>query len=90
MDILRKAVLLLLFAVPAALYAAGQAVNINTADKAALMTVKGVGERRAEAIIEYREKHGPFKSVEQLLEVQGVGESILQSNRDRLTVQDVK
>lgn len=85
MDMVRKAVLLVLFAFPTFLLAA-QSVNINTADKATLMTIKGVGEQRAEAIVEYRQKHGPFKSVEQLSQVRGIGESIVDHNRDHLTV----
>jgi len=85
MDILRKLVFVLLFALPGLLYAA-QPININTADKETLMSVNGIGEKRAEAIIAYREQHGPFQSVEQLLEVQGVGPAILDNNRENLTV----
>ena len=87
MDILRKLILVLLFALPGLLYAA-QPININTADKATLMSVKGIGEKRAEAIIAYRDQHGPFQSVEQLLEVQGVGPAILNDNRENLTVKN--
>ena len=87
MDILRKFVLVLLFSLPCLLYAA-QLININTADKATSMSISGVGEKRAEAIIAYREQHGPFQSVEQLLEVQGVGPSILEKNKDALTVKN--
>jgi len=63
-------------------------VNINSADKKTLMTVKGVGEKRAEAIISYRDKYGPFKSVDELIEVEGIGQSTLDSNRESLTVTD--
>ena len=87
MDILRKLVLVVLFSLPCLLSAA-QLININTADKATLMSINGIGEKRAEAIISYREQHGPFKSVEQLLEVQGVGPSILDKNKDTLTVKN--
>ena len=62
-------------------------VDINSADKATLMTVKGVGERRAEAIIAWREKNGPFNSVDQLMEVEGIGQSTLDANKDLLTVE---
>lgn len=65
---------------------AGDAININTADKATLMTINGVGEKRAEAIIAYREQNGPFKSVDDLAAVQGIGQAIVDANRDRLTV----
>lgn len=85
MDILKNLVFVLLFALPGLLFA-GQPININTADKATLMSISGIGEKRAEAIIAYREQHGPFQSVEQLLEVQGVGPAILDNNRENLTV----
>ncbi|MBS37915.1 MAG: hypothetical protein CMO26_18555 [Thiotrichales bacterium] len=63
-------------------------VNINEADAETLATViKDVGIIRAEAIIAYREQHGPFISVGELAEVQGIGETLLESNRDNLTVQ---
>lgn len=50
-------------------------VNINRASKDQLMTLKGVGNSTAEKIIEYRNKEGGFKKIEQLLEVSGIGES---------------
>ncbi|MGH8119693.1 MAG: ComEA family DNA-binding protein [Gammaproteobacteria bacterium] len=84
MDIFRKILLALLIVVPSLLYA-GEAVNINTADKAALMLIKGVGEKRAEAIITWREQHGPFKSVDELASVSGIGPAIVEANRDNLT-----
>lgn len=89
MDILRKLAFVLLLSLPGLLLAA-QLININTADKEALMSISGIGEKRAEAIIAYREQHGPFQSVEQLLDVQGVGPSILEKNKDSLTVKNEK
>lgn len=65
-------------------------VDINSADKQTLMTVKGVGEKRAEAIIAYREKYGPFKSVSELTQVDGIGQSTLDTNKDSLTVGNSK
>lgn len=85
MDILRKAVFVFLLSLSPFLFAAQ--INLNTADKEALMSIDGVGEKRAEAIIAYRDQFGPFKSVDQLVEVQGVGQSILNGNRDKLTVE---
>ena len=68
---------------------AADTVNINTADAAMLAeTIKGVGMAKAEAIIRYREKNGPFKSVEQLAEVPGVGERTVEKNRGVLRVND--
>lgn len=64
-----------------------KAVNINTADAAALSNgLVGVGQSKAEAIIAYRKEHGPFKSVEQLAEVKGIGDKLVQKNHDRIVV----
>lgn len=57
-------------------------VNINTADAAMLSErLKGVGEKKARAIVEYRQKNGPFRSLRQLEEVKGIGAAIVQKNR---------
>ena len=85
MDTLKTVILAALLSLSLSLSAA-QAVNINTASKAELMSVRGIGEKRAEAIIAYRDQNGPFKSVDDLESVQGVGPSILKDNRDGLTV----
>ena len=61
-------------------------VNINTADADTLMSLKGVGAKKAEAIIAWRKENGNFKSVEQLMDVKGIGESILESNKSRLSL----
>ncbi|HDO34258.1 MAG TPA: competence protein ComEA, partial [Chromatiales bacterium] len=45
-----------------------------------------VGPHLAEAIVQYRKAHGPFASLEQLLQVKGIGPRVLERNRDRLTV----
>jgi competence protein ComEA len=66
---------------------AAEPVNINTADAQTLETLAGIGEKRAEAIIEYRSKHGPFVSVEDLLKVKGIGVKTLDKNRDNMTVE---
>lgn len=86
MEFIKKIVLICMIALPCYLLAADM-VNINTADKQTLMTeIKGVGEKRAEAIISWREQHGPFKSVDDLANVSGVGQSIVDKNRDVMTV----
>lgn len=64
-----------------------QAVNLNTADAEALTTLKGVGIKKAEAIIAWREANGTFGSVEQLLEVKGIGVAILDDNRNNLRIE---
>jgi competence protein ComEA len=62
-------------------------VNINNADAATLQReLNGVGKVKAEAIVAYREEHGPFASVDELLEVKGIGAAILQKNLDKLSV----
>ena len=61
-------------------------VNLNTADRKTLMTLSGIGEVLADRIIEWREAHGGFSRVEELTEVKGIGEKLLERNRERLTV----
>lgn len=61
-------------------------VNINTASVHHLQRINGIGEKKAEAIVEYREAHGGFKSVDELVNVGGIGEKTLDTIRDRLTV----
>lgn len=66
-----------------------QAVNINTATAQELETaIKGIGPKKAAEVIKYRTEHGPFKTVEDLLKVPGIGEKTLQNNKDKLTVGD--
>jgi len=65
-------------------FAAQLAVNINSADVETLTQLKGVGEKKAADIVAWREANGTFTSVEQLLEVRGIGPAILESNRDRI------
>ena len=52
-------------------------VDLNTATSDMLEELDGIGPARAQAIIEYRQQHGPFQSLDQLLEVKGIGPSIL-------------
>ena len=85
MDIFRKTLLATLVLVPSLLLA-GEMININTAGKESLMSIKGIGEKRADAIISWREKHGPFKSVDDLEGINGIGKSIIEDNRKSLTV----
>lgn len=62
-------------------------VNLNTADAATLQSeLLGIGATKAQAIVAYREEHGNFASVDELLEVKGIGEATLEKNRDRLSV----
>jgi competence protein ComEA len=62
------------------------AVNINTATKEELTSLKGIGEKRAQEIIDYRKKNGDFKSVDDLEKVPGVGPGIMKQIRSQVTV----
>lgn len=62
------------------------AVNLNTADLVALDALPGVGPVTAESIVAWREENGPFRSVEDLLDVSGIGEATLADLRDHVTV----
>lgn len=65
-----------------------QLVNINTADAAALAAgLRGVGLSRAEDIIRYRETYGPFGTVEELVDVKGIGQATLDKNRAVITLE---
>lgn len=61
-------------------------ININTADVSELMQLEEIGEKKAQAIIEYREKNGKFRIPEELTNVSGIGEGILEKNIDRIVV----
>lgn len=60
-------------------------VNVNTASQKELESLPGIGEVIAQRIIEYRETHGPFTTVEDLLKVKGIGPKKLEKLRDRVT-----
>ena len=64
-------------------------VNINTADAETISAeLKGVGITKAQAIVEYREKHGPFRSADDLSLVKGIGERTVEINRADIKVRD--
>ena len=70
-----------------ALNANAATIDINTADAATLdRGLKGVGAKTAAAIVDYRAKHGPFKTVDDLVKVKGVGPSMVEKNRAKLSV----
>ena len=90
MENIKKGIFATVIALSTILFAtiliAGEPVNINTADKEILMSVKGIGEKRAEAIIEYRDQQGPFKSIDQLANISGISQSLIETNRETLKV----
>lgn len=62
-------------------------VNINTAGASQLASVlKGVGSKKAQAILDYRKKFGPFKSIDELTAVKGIGSKTLQKNRSKISI----
>lgn len=66
--------------------AADGRVNINTADETQLQTLSGIGQARARAIIEYREKNGDFSAIEEIMEVEGIKEGIFEKIKDEIVV----
>lgn len=63
-------------------------LDLNKADAATLQSqLMGIGKTRAEAIVAYREAHGPFATVDELLEIKGIGKALLERNRDKLKVE---
>ncbi len=64
------------------------AVNINTAAKEELQTLSGIGPEKAEAIIDYRTKNGPFQTVDDLAKVRGFGEKTVEKLRSDISVSD--
>lgn len=65
---------------------ASEKININTANIDLLMTLSGIGESKASAIIEYRKQNGDFNSIFDIKKVTGIGESIFESIKDYITV----
>jgi competence protein ComEA len=62
-------------------------VNINAADANTLAReLDGIGPAKAQAIVEYRQKNGPFRSPEDLLKVQGIGQRVLEQNRGNIRI----
>jgi competence protein ComEA len=66
---------------------AAEPININTASAAAIANgLSGIGLVKAEAIVKYREKNGPFKSVDDLDKVSGIGDGTIKKIRSQVTV----
>lgn len=59
-------------------------VRINTASVAELQQLNGVGEKKAQAIVEYRQKNGNFKTIDELKNVKGIGPKLIEKNQSRL------
>ncbi len=61
-------------------------ININTATKEELMKLSGVGEAKAESIINYREEHGSFQKIEDIMQISGIKEGMFQKIKDKIKV----
>ena len=65
-------------------------INVNTASAEELTQLKGIGPKYAARIVEYREKYGPFKTPEDLMNVSGIGPKTIESNKALIIVEDIK
>jgi competence protein ComEA len=84
MKTLKSFLFIVLFSFSSLLYAAQ--VNINTADAETLSSeLSGIGQNKAEAIVTYRELHGPYEEIEDLANVKGIGMSTIEKNKSILT-----
>ena len=82
MKLLKKGLLVLLLAMASPMAALAAPVNVNTADAETISNaLQGIGMAKAQAIVEYRETHGPFKSLDDLTLVKGIGERTVEINR---------
>lgn len=61
-------------------------ININTADMEQLMTLPGIGEAKAEAILAYRQEHGRFQTIEEIMQISGIKEAVFAKIKGRITV----
>lgn len=61
-------------------------VNLNTASREELMTLTGIGQAKADAIVAYRQDHGGFQSIEEIMEISGIKEAVFLKIKDRITV----
>jgi competence protein ComEA len=78
----------MLFALVALLFsaAAAAAVDVNTATLDELVALPGIGPAKAQAIVDYRSQHGPFKSVDEVRKVKGIGDKLFQQIKPELAV----
>ena len=66
--------------------ASGNKIRLNSASADQLQQLSGIGEKKAEAILQYRQQHGKFKTIEELQNIKGIGPKLLQKNKDRLAL----
>jgi general secretion pathway protein K len=63
-------------------------ININTADKEELITLSGIGEAKADAVIAYREEHGSFQNIDEIMNVSGIGENLFEKIKEKICVEE--
>ena len=86
MKTLKSFFFIVLFSFSSLLYAAQ--VNINTADAETLSSeLSGIGQSKAEAIVAYREQHGPYRQIEDLTNVKGIGMATIDKNKSRMKLE---
>lgn len=61
-------------------------ININEAELATLVSLKGIGKKKAQAILKYRSENGAFTTIDELINVQGIGKSIIKENKSRIKI----
>ncbi len=61
-------------------------ININTAGKEELMELTGIGEAKAQSILDYRQEHGRFKSTEELMQIEGIKEGVFNKIKNNITI----
>ena len=84
-----KRLLTTLFAIFCTANVIATPVNINTADATSISaSLSGIGSKKAEAIVKYREENGPFKTAEDLANVSGIGEKTVQKNIKDILISD--
>ena len=67
-----------------------EVVNLNSATAAQIASLPGIGLKTAELVVQYRTKNGPFKKIEEIMNVRGIGEKSFLRIKDRLSVADAK
>lgn len=87
---MRKTIIMVLVAFFMSVGTAMAAVNVNTATKAELVELPGIGSVKADAILAYRKAHGHFGSLEELAKVKGIGDSTVADLKDEATVGGAK
>jgi competence protein ComEA len=86
MKMIKSFLFIVLFSFSSLLYAAQ--VNINTADADTLSNeLSGIGQSKAEAIVAYRDQHGPYKQLEDLVNVKGIGLSTIEKNKSKMILE---